>query len=48
MMLEQYARLFTLDWIEVWMVEAVAITSGALILGLIVVKSMDFFNGDQQ
>lgn len=47
-MFEQYVKLFHLDWIEPWMVEAVAIMGGALLLGLVVGKTMDFLNGDQR
>jgi hypothetical protein len=47
-MFEQYVKLFHLDWIEPWMVEALAIMFGALLLGLVVGKTMDFLNGDQQ
>ena len=46
-MFEQYIKLFRLDWIEPWMVEALAIIGGALVLGLVVAKTMDCFNGDQ-
>ena len=47
-MFEQYVKLFHLGWIEPWMVEALAIIFGALLLGLVVGKTMDFLNGDQQ
>jgi hypothetical protein len=47
-MFEQYIKLFNLSWVEPWMVEAVAIVSGALLLGLVVCKAMHFINGDQQ
>jgi hypothetical protein len=47
-MLDQYVKLFHLDWIEPWMVEALAIMFGALMVGLVVGKTMDFLNGDQQ
>jgi len=47
-MFEQYIKLFQLDWIEPWMVEAVAIMFGALLLGLVIGKTMDFLNGDQR
>jgi hypothetical protein len=47
-MFEQYVKLFHLGWIEIWMVEALAIMFGALLLGLVVGKTMDFLNGDQQ
>jgi hypothetical protein len=47
-MFDQYVKLFNIDWIEPWMVEALAIMFGALLLGLVVGKSMDFLNRDQQ
>ena len=47
-MFDQYVKLFHLNWIEPWMVEALAIMFGALLLGLVVGKTMDFLNGDQQ
>ena len=47
-MFDQYIKLFNLDWIELWIVEALVIMFGALLLGLVVGKTMDFLNGDQQ
>jgi hypothetical protein len=47
-MFDQYIKLFNIDWIEPWMVEALVIMFGALLLGLVVGKTMDFLNGDQQ
>ena len=47
-MFDQYVKLFHLGWIETWMVEALAIMFGALLLGLVVGKTMDFLNRDQQ
>ena len=47
-MFEQYVKLFNFGWIEPWMVEALVIMFGALLLGLVVGKTMDFLNGDQQ
>ena len=47
-MLDQYVKLFNTSWIEPWMVEALAIMFGALLLGLVVGKTMDFLNGDQR
>jgi hypothetical protein len=48
MIFDQYIKLFSTDWIEPWMVEALAIMFGALLLVLIIGKTMDFLNGDQQ
>lgn len=47
-MFEQYVKLFRLDWIEPWLVEALAITFGALIAVALVVKFIESTNGDQQ
>lgn len=47
-MFEQYVKLFHLDWIEPWMVEALAIVIGGLLLMFVIGKAMDCFNGDQQ
>jgi len=48
MMFEQYTKLFDLSWLEPWLVEALAVIGGALILGLVVSKTIDFLNGDQR
>jgi hypothetical protein len=45
-MFDHYVKLFRLDWIEPWMVEALVIMFGALLLGLVIGKTMDFLNGD--
>lgn len=47
-MFDQYVKLFHLDWIAPWIVEAMSIMLGALLLGFVVCKAMDFFNGEQQ
>jgi hypothetical protein len=44
-MFDQYVKLFNTSWIEPWMVEALTIMAGALLLGLVVGKTMDFLNG---
>jgi hypothetical protein len=46
-MVDYYVRLFNTNWIELWMVEALAIIAGALLLGVVVGKTMDFLNGDR-
>ena len=46
-MFDQYVKLFHLGWIEPWMVEALAIIFGAMLLGLVVAKTMEFLNGDR-
>ena len=47
-MLDHYVRLFNISWIEPWMVEAMTIMAGALLLGVVVGKTMDFLNGDRR
>ena len=47
-MLDQYVKLFNTSWIEPWMVEALGMIAGALILAFVVCKATDCFNGDQQ
>ena len=40
-MFEQYVKLFDLSWLEPWMVEALAMIAGALILAIVICKAMD-------
>ena len=47
-MFEQYIKLFRLDWIEPWMVEALAIVAGGLVLMFVVCKAMDCLNGEDR
>ena len=47
-MFDQYIKLFNLDWIELWIVEALVIMFGALLLVWVIGKTMDFLNGNQQ
>ena len=47
-MFDQYIKLFNTSWIEPWMVEALVIMLGALLLVLVVGKTIDFLNGNQQ
>jgi hypothetical protein len=43
-MFEQYVKLFDLNWIEPWIVEAlIAMTSGLLLM-FIICKAMDCMN----
>jgi hypothetical protein len=47
-MLDQYVKLFNISWIEPWMVEALAMIAGALMVAFIICKANDcFFNRDQ-
>ena len=48
MMFDQYVKLFHLDWIAPWMVEAMAIILGALLLSFVICKTMDCFNGEDR
>ena len=47
-MFDQYVKLFDISWIDPWIVEALVIILGALLLGLVIGKAMDFLNGDQR
>jgi hypothetical protein len=47
-MFDQYVKLFNTSWVEPWMVEAVAIIVGSLLLVFVICKALDCFNGDQQ
>ena len=44
---DQYVKLFNLSWVEPWLVEAVAMIIGALILAIVICKAMDGLNGDR-
>lgn len=46
-MFEQWVTLFNLSWLEPWMVEAVAIVFGALILSFVVCKATDCMTGEK-
>jgi hypothetical protein len=46
--MEYYTKLFNFNWVQPWMVEALAMIAGALILAFVVCKATDCFNGDQQ
>ena len=47
-MFEQYVKLFHLGWIEPWLVEAMAMIFGAVLIMLAVVKTIDFLNGEDR
>jgi hypothetical protein len=48
-MFEQYVKMFDLvPWIDAWLIEAVIIIIGALLVGYIVTKTVTRFNGDEQ
>jgi hypothetical protein len=40
-MFEHYIKLFHLEWMETWMVEAVITMVGALVLALVLAKFVD-------
>ncbi len=46
-MLDQYVKLFNVSWIESWMVEALAVIAGALIVVIVICKAMECLNGDR-
>ena len=48
MMLEHYVKLFHLTWIKPWIVEALVMIVGALVLVFVVCKAMDWFNGESK
>jgi hypothetical protein len=48
MIFDQYIKLFNTDWIKPWMVEALAMIAGALILVFVICKAIDCFNGESQ
>jgi hypothetical protein len=48
-MFDQYVKMFDLvPWIDAWLIEAVTIIIGALLIGFIVTKAVARFNGDEQ
>jgi hypothetical protein len=46
MIFDQYIKLFSTDWIQPWMVEAMAMIVGSLLLVFMIGKVMDCFNGE--
>ena len=47
-MFDQYVKMFDLvPWIDAWLIEAVGIIFGALLVGYIVIKAVTRFNGDE-
>jgi hypothetical protein len=48
-MFDQYVKIFDLvSWIDAWLIEAVSMIIGALLVGYVVIKVVTIFNGDQQ
>ena len=48
-MFDQYVKMFDLTpWIDAWLIEAVTVIFGALLVGYIVTKAVARFNGDEQ
>jgi hypothetical protein len=45
-MFDQYVKLFNISWIDLWMVEAVAMIVGSFLLIFVVCKVVDSFNGE--
>ena len=47
-MLDQYVKMFELvSWIDAWLIEAVSIIIGAMLVGYVVVRTITMFNGDE-
>jgi hypothetical protein len=44
--MDNYAKLFDLSWVEPWLIEAMAVIVGALLLVFAICKAMDCFNGE--
>jgi hypothetical protein len=47
-MFDQYVKLFNTSWIEPWLVEALAMIVGALLLVFMICKAIDCFNKENQ
>jgi hypothetical protein len=48
-MFDQYVKMFDLvSWQDAWLIEAVTVIFGALLVGYIVTKAVSRFNGDEQ
>ncbi len=47
-MFDQYVKLFNISWIEPWMIEALGIVLGGLLLSFVVCKAMDCFYGEDR
>jgi hypothetical protein len=46
--MDHYIKLFNTSWIEPWMIEAVAMIVGSLVLVFVICKIVDFLNGSQR
>jgi hypothetical protein len=47
-MFDQYIKLFNISWIEPWIVEAMVIVFGGMLLMFMICKAMDCINGEDQ
>jgi hypothetical protein len=47
-MVDQYVKLFNISWIEPWMVEAMGMIAGCLLLVFVICKIIDCFNGENK
>jgi hypothetical protein len=48
-MFDQYVKMFDLvPWIDAWLIEAVTVIFGALLIGYVVAKAVTKINGDEQ
>jgi hypothetical protein len=46
--MEHYAKLFDLSWVEPWLVEALIVIFGALLLGVFMCQVAEWINGDNK
>lgn len=46
--MSEYIKLFNLDWIGPWLVEAMSIIGGSLVLGVVVAKIINLLNEENQ
>jgi hypothetical protein len=47
-MFDQYIKLFNTSWIEPWMVEAMSMIVGSLLLVFVICKIVNSFNGNDR
>jgi hypothetical protein len=46
--MEYYTKLFNLSWTESWLVEALIVIFGALLLGVFMCRVAEWINGDNR
>jgi putative effector of murein hydrolase LrgA (UPF0299 family) len=47
-MFDQYVKIFNISWIEPWIVEAMGMMIGGLVLGLVICKAIECFDRDKE